>query len=262
MQVLCEKIEVYGFRAALRGMRNPVESWATADSKFWGDCPHFVSEFDIFFPERAVLGPEDLKTACRLIALGTDHRKFMRQIQVWVDFIAPRAVWQEIDTYKVSTTRDSCSTMHKLDHRDLVSTDFQDEDISASVLSDLNELGAICRETKSAEDLHHLKMHLPEGFRQRATYTMSYETCLNMYFARRKHRMKEWSGVNGICAMIAQLPYMDKFLAAAEAQRIEAAENKKLLGQLAEAARMWLGDRGPQLGAHDALRDAIKAVGK
>lgn len=97
-----EHTEVHGFRPAFRGMRNPLESWERSDSTF---------------DEIAILGKEDLKLACRLIAAGTSHSKFLRQIIVWADFTLPRYVWQEVDTYKVATVRNSCSTMHTLGKR-------------------------------------------------------------------------------------------------------------------------------------------------
>jgi hypothetical protein len=130
----------------------------------------------------------------------------------------PIALWSEIDTYKVDTVRNSCSTMYKLGTRDLTPDDFQDKRIKPDYLTHLNEMGAKYRSTKGAEHvevLHDMKMDLPSGYLQRATYHMNYETALKMYFERRNHRMKEWSGPGGICEWIAKLPYMPEFIVAA-----------------------------------------------
>lgn len=269
MKALCEKIEVYGFRRALEGMRNPEESWRKSDSTYWGSNPMVDDgSFSIFAPERPLLGSEDLHLACKLITAGSDHRKFCRQIMVWVDFNLPRFLWQEADTYKVGTTRDSCSTMHTIHRRDLGADDFVDGDVAQETLADINALIAVYKGDKSPENLHRLKAHITEGFLQRATYTMSYETCFNMYFARRNHRMKEWSGPDGICAMIAQLPLMSVFLPAYEKPMLEAAQNKKLLGDLiCLLSQQVIGDEGAVdtlkrvIAERDALDNQVKAVG-
>lgn len=213
-----ENIEVYGFRRAFHGMRNPKESWEQSDSQFtvtgagWRD-PNIVA------PENPHIGPKDLDRACRLIKAGTDHRKFMRQIRVWWDITVPRYAWQEIDTYKVSTTRNSCSTMHKLGHRPLTLDDFEGQDILQVVLDNLNVLGEAYRAggCKDVPTLLEMKRHLPEAYLQMATYDFSYETGLAMYRSRHTHRNPEWSDtVNSICATLLRLPYMCEFIAAAE----------------------------------------------
>lgn len=206
-----ENIEVYGFRAALRGMRNPLESWSRSDSSF-GNNDRSV-HCDVTCLEFPYIGQNDMKLALSLVRGGGAHRKFLRMINVWWDITVPRAIWQEIDTYKVSTVRNSCSTMHKLGSRDLEKSDFQDGEILQSTLDHLNSLAADYRANKSdREKLHKLKMHLPESFLQKSTLLFSYETALHMYFDRREHRMKEWSGKDGICDHIVRLPYMREFL--------------------------------------------------
>jgi hypothetical protein len=219
-------IFVFGFQPALHAMRNPMESWSKSDSKFYDLSPYYLGkplvppwDGSLIVPEFPFLGPEDLALALKLIKAGPAHRKFMRQTIVWWDIKIPRAIWQELDTYKVSTVRNSCSTMHKLGSRDLVIDDFQDHAIDPQQLALINKLGADYRANKSPELLHFLKMHLTEGFLQMATYTFSYETALNMYYDREKHRMKEWSGEDGICVHLRSLPYMDQFIAAAAGQR-------------------------------------------
>ena len=205
-----ENIEVYGFRAAIRGMRNPMESWDKSDSTFMDPSMDSI----VRAPEYPCIGPADMKLALSLIRGGGAHRKFLRQIMVWWDITIPRAIWQELDTYKVATVRNSCSTMHKLGSRDLEVDDFQDDQITDRQLDLINKLGASYRADKTPERLHALKMQLTESFLQKATYSFSYETALHMYFDRRDHRMPEWSGPEGICAWIMRLPYMSEFVGA------------------------------------------------
>lgn len=250
MQIIND-IEVFGFRAALRDMRNPKESWALSDSKFYDASPYAVglgrpgvpSPWAGFVnaPECPFIGPLDLELACNLVRGGGAHRKFLREISVWWTFLIPRALWQEQDTYKVGTVRNSCSTMHKLGSRDLTPADFADGDVRHAVLADLNAMGRCYRLwlTKAGKDdpaatyhdpengrdycgvplLRHMKFNLPESYLQRAGYVFNYEAALKMYYDRRDHRMLEWSALGGTCEHIARLPYMDHFLAAAAKQR-------------------------------------------
>ena len=216
-----DRIFVSGFEPALYGMRNPLESWDRADTTYGsGDCHHEVT-----CHEAPYMGPNDLKLACKLIKAGSDHRKFMRQIMVWWNISIPRYVWQELDTYKVATVRNSCSTMHKLGHRDLTPEDFQDGDVDPLTLDLQNAMGDCYRnkliytvahgeeekEYKGNDLLVYMKRRLPEGFLQMATYSFSYETALNMYRARHNHRMPEWSGPEGICDYLLRLPYFKEF---------------------------------------------------
>jgi hypothetical protein len=211
-----ENIEVYGFRSALRGMRNPMESWGKSDTTYderaraqrWWGAVRVV--------ENPTLGPNDTRLALSLIKAGRSHRKFLRQIQVWWDITIPRAIWQEMDTYKVGTVRNSCSTMHKLGSRDLDDSDFENGEVSSEQLELINLLAAEYRADKTPERLWRLKMHLPESFLQKATYSCNYETALAMWLDRKGHRMPEWSGDKGICATILSLPYMAVFSGAAE----------------------------------------------
>lgn len=234
-----ENIEVYGFRRALFAMRNPMESWNKSDSKFEESSPFYPPYLGeesvarqeaiwdiskVLAAEYPFIGPKDLELAKKLIKAGGDHRKFLRQIGIQLDITIPRCVWQELDTYKVSTVRNSCSTMHKLGSRDLEITDFQDEDISILTLTELNAMGYCYRNKLPYIDttngkiyagvnlLHHLKLRLPEGFLQKATYTFNYEVAYRMYFSRKDHRMPEWSGSEGICEHLKKLPYFKEFI--------------------------------------------------
>jgi hypothetical protein len=210
--VKIENIEVFGFMAALRGMRNALESWDKSDSDFYSYADDYLDP-SISAPEAPFIGPNDLTLACKLIKAGRSHRKFLRQIQIWWDITIPRAIWQELDTYKIATVRNSCSTMHKLGSRDLELSDFQNEMIEQNTLDLLNGLGKKYRESspKLPSDLHKIKMYLPESFLQKATYSFNYETALTMYFDRCNHRMPEWSGANGICETLMKLPYFKDF---------------------------------------------------
>ena len=214
--------EVFGFWAALRDMRNPMESWGKSDSRF-GDS-NVDQGFRVKIPEFPEIGKNDLELACKLIKAGTEHRK----LQIVVNFVieAPRYVWQEIDTYKVATVRNSCSTMHKLGHRPLTVEDFIDGEVLPDTLRELNRLGQEYRDggKKDYDLVRKMKRYLPEGFLQRAGYHMNYETAMSMFRQRKGHRLSEWrwtGGVNivdgrqSICDWIFSLPFMEAFLDAA-----------------------------------------------
>jgi hypothetical protein len=247
-----ENTLIFGFLPAFRGMRNPANSWAASDSWFshtsgtatnilgevktkaeinwgppggldlpWGEWMH--GEDPWVAPEYPLIGPKDMKLACRLIRGGSEHRKFLRQIVVWADLTLPRYVWTELDTYKVGTVRDSCSTMYKLGTRPLVPDDFEKGVVGHDVLETLNKLGEEYRTTKSYDLVREMKQLLPEGFLQKATYSMNYENALNMYCQRRKHRLPEWNaGSEGsLCHWIAGFPYMSEFIEALMSKKEE-----------------------------------------
>lgn len=226
-----ENIEVYGFKNAIRGMRNPMNSWNKADTFFALNGMPYEAPPGSLTPR---LGKNDSKLAAKLIRSGTDHRKFLRQIFITFDIAIPRYVWQELDTFKVATVRNSCSTMHKLGHADLTLDDFQDGEVFPEVLQRLNHAGFCYREKRpfdAGQYGHHdpdaaahetrvlegydivrwMKKHMPEGYLQLATYTMSYETALAILRSRGNHRLTEWSGPGGICETIRGLPLMSEF---------------------------------------------------
>lgn len=206
--MLIEKTEVFGFHAAMRAMRNPKNSWHLSDSRYG------FRDDDVYRGEVPHLGPNDMDLATRLIKAGTEHRKFLRQIVIWVDVTLPRYIWQELDTYKVSTVRNSCSTMHKLTSRLLEQSDFEDP-IPVEWINQIND--AILLTRTKEKTLDELKGLLPEGFLQKATYTMNYETAMTMFKQRRNHRLPQWKeGAPGsICEWIKSLPYMAEWLEAA-----------------------------------------------
>jgi hypothetical protein len=243
-----EHIRVFGFEPAFRDLRNPKESWCLSDSRFYEESPIWTGvavrpwNGDLIrVPEHPFIGPVDMKLACNLIRGGGAERKFIREISIHLSLLVPRCHWQEQDTYKIGTIRNSCSTMHKLGSRDLTVADFADGDVRRAVLADLNDMGrcyrlwltpagkddpaATYRDPENGLDyrgvplLRHMKFNLPESYLQRAGYVFNYEAAIKMFYDRRAHRMLEWSGPGGLCEVIQQLPYMDQFLEAAAKQR-------------------------------------------
>ena len=185
------------FMNALRGMRNPLDSWHLGDS----------TEVD----GRVVIGEKDLDLARRLCKAGSDHRKFLRQILVSVDITAPIYWWKEFDTYKVATVSNSCSTMHTIHKQPiteaLFSTDgLSDESRSAfhAFLAYLESLRLRFNETKDAAIWREIIVLLPSSFNQKRTITMNYETLLGIYHARKNHKLTEW---HGLCDWVLTLPY-------------------------------------------------------
>ena len=210
MSIKITNTEVYGFAHSLRAMRNALESWDKSDSNT--GLEHYSQD--------VVIGPNDLTLALKLIKAGSSHRKFLRSICVWCEITIPRYVWTELDTAKISTVRNSCSTMHKLGHRDLTPDDFSEQDVIPEVLAELNTLGKLYRKTKEYDYVKQMKRILPEGFMQMSSYHTNYECLLNMYKQRKDHRLDEWRATDdnavSICNWIRSLPYMAEFIGAAE----------------------------------------------
>ena len=195
-----ENTRVYGFEASFRALRNPRNSWDKSDST--------IGKSTEIAPEGFVIGPKDLELARKLIKAGSEHRKFIRLINVSVDFTLPRYIWAELDTYHVGTTRISCSSFAKLGQSILTPDDFQDRDINSDVLYELNDLATLYAKTKESDWLRRYKRKLPESYLQCSTYGMNYENCLSIYGQRKNHKLLEWSGEGGICDWILSLPYM------------------------------------------------------
>lgn len=187
-----ENTDVWGFEHAIRGMRNPMNSWEKSDSKP-GDG----------------IGENDLKLMRGLYKAGSDHRKFMRQIMVSMDITAPLYWWKEFDTYKVGTVVNSCSTMHKLMAKEFNTSDFSmeraDKDLISSILSILNDLrdtyvnfdehqahNKFIKGVKREDVWYALIQVLPESYNQRRTVTMNYEVAASMINQRTGHRLDEW----------------------------------------------------------------------
>lgn len=200
--------EVYGFKPALRGMRNPLESWHLSDSyrAFSIDEAITKPEYE-HNAEMFVLGEVDLDLCQRLVKAGSADRKFLRQIIVWVDLTLPRYIWQEFDTYKYHSTN-SCSTMHTAHRRHLTPEDFDcPEEVSPVTLAELNELITMKmnKELTRKEFIHKFKRKLPEDFMQKRTVCTSYEELLSMLNQRDNHTLDIWHVI--LDNMTKPLPY-------------------------------------------------------
>lgn len=206
-----ENTEVFNLEGAIRGMRNPLNSWNKSDSNFtpWDD-----TDFTI--------GAKDLDLMRRLIKCGSDHRKFMRQILVCVDITAPLYWWKEFDTYKVGTVSNSCSTMHKIHAKPIELSDFsiddfyiEDDGIDLSdcfknVIADCESLRHKYLDTKDKKYWRGLIQLLPSSYNQRRTVTLNYETLYNIYGSRKCHKLDEWSV--GFMEWIKTLPYAEELI--------------------------------------------------
>lgn len=196
-------ISVMNFENAMRGARNPMNSWARMDS-YYDEDGNFV------------LGENDLSLASRLAKAGSDHRKFVRQIIVSLDISAPFYWWKEFDTYKVGTVANSCSTMHKIQAKEFTREDFSCEKMSEEGLAVLDSVIAFMErerlafiETKDKAHWHNMIQMLPTSYNQLRTVTLNYEVLINIYKARRYHKLDEWKI---FCAEIEKLPYAKELI--------------------------------------------------
>lgn len=201
----CERTSVMNIENAIRGARNPMNSWNRMDSGYNEDGEY-------------ILGPNDLDLAKRLRKAGSDHRKYVRQILVSVDITAPLYWWKEYDTYKVATVANSTSTMHKIHSKSFEMEDFSHDHMTATTLSfmgtvvdELEKIRLRYMETKSKEDWYDLIQLLPSSYNQMRTCTLNYETLINIYFARRNHKLEEW---HALCRWIETLPYASELILA------------------------------------------------
>ena len=221
-----EKTEVYGWEAAIRGMRNPMNSWDKSDSDW-----EFVEGPSIINPNdevKFVLGENDLKLMKSLSKAGSDHAKFLRMINVTVDITAPWYWWKEFDTYKVGTVANSCSTMHKLTDKEFELDDFSHEHLTPGTIDNVLEpLITILNSTREAylkyeefnkedpdgwdegitckKDLWWQMIQiLPSSYNQKRTVQLNYQVLKSMYFARKNHKLDEW---HEFCEWCESLPY-------------------------------------------------------
>lgn len=210
-----ENTEVMNFEGAIRGMRNPLNSWDKSDSGYYNQCDECYSLMDYH------IGPNDLALMKKLINAGSDHRKFLRQIFVSVDITSWATWWAEFDTYKVATVRNSCSKMHKIHVKEFVKEDFTTEGIDSlndpilncvfdNVLKNLEWLRVNYNETKDKRYWRALLELLPHGYNMKATVTLNYETLRNIYKSRRNHKLDEWSV--GFMGWIDSLPYAEELI--------------------------------------------------
>ncbi len=213
-----EHTEVMGWEAAIRGMRNPHNSWDKSDSKY------LRQEDGHIIASRYEIGPNDHDLMMRLVKAGTDHRKFMRMIVVYVDVTAPLYLYKELETYKVGTVSNSCSTMHSIHKKPFNAYDFSCEDLLTSnklpdvfrakspvqVLFDTIDTLNACRkmylETGDKTWWRQMIQLLPDSYNQRRTLMLNYEVLANIYRARRNHKLTEW---REFCHWIESLPYSE-----------------------------------------------------
>lgn len=225
-----ENTEVVGFEAAIRGMRNPMNSWDKSDSCTKGSvwCNEFCGKpIDGCDKESGLyLGPNDHDLMMRLRNAGTDHRKFMRMIIVYLDITAPLYWWKEFDTYKVSTVANSCSTMHKIADKEFTFDDFSHEKLInsacmeiqeqhirispiqalATTIECLNSYRDLYLQTKDKKYWWQMIQLLPSSYNQRRTVMLNYEVLANIYKSRKGHRLDEWKTM---LDWIEELPYAE-----------------------------------------------------
>lgn len=219
-----ENTEVFGFESAIRGMRNPMNSWEKSDSCFCYDEPCCEAACVMH------IGDNDLKLMQSLVKAGTDHSKFMRMIIVTCDITAPLYWWKEFDTYKVGTVRNSCSTMHKIHSKEFTLDDFSHEHLEFfkeydeqfdeerhydcrvwlnTTKNQLNWLREKYLETKDKKYWWQMIQLLPSSYNQMATVQLNYAVLRNMYHSRKNHKLDEW---RDFCKWIEALPYAKELI--------------------------------------------------
>ena len=199
-----ERTSVMNLEGAIRGARNPMNSWAKSDS-YYDENGKFI------------LGPVDLDFGHRLAVSGSDHRKFLRQVFVTVDITAPLYWWKEFDTYKVGTVANSCSTMHKIHAKAFERDDFSHDRLDEGGLALLDatvayleaERQKFIANKEDRQSWHNMIQMLPSSFNQMRTVTLNYENLISMYYARRNHKLAEW---HTLCDWIASLPYAKEWI--------------------------------------------------
>ena len=232
-----EHVETLGWDAAIRGMRNPMNSWEKSDSGFGcGNnneyfCDNCSSSYHCTSRKTTYnIGPNDLDLMNRLCNAGTDHRKFMRMITVYMDITAPLYWWKEFDTYKIGTVANSCSTMHKIADKEFTLEDFSRDhlyaeddidgmyysitaeeeftstDVLKVIIEALNNYRKMYIATKDKKDWWQMVQLLPSSYNQRRTVMLNYEVLANMYKSRRLHKLDEWVV---FCAEIERLQYSE-----------------------------------------------------
>lgn len=219
-----ENTEVMGWEAAIRGMRNPMNSWEKSDSEFDVQCCVCRSDdYDcndcpvLDMQDKTLIGKNDYDLMTKLRNAGTDHRKFMRMIAVYVDITAPLYWWKEFDTYKVGTVANSCSTMHKIAEKEFTIEDFSCEHLENSWLVHLKETIKLLNEARDAyhwcntdakkEWWWQMIQLLPSSYNQKRTVMLNYEVLANIYKSRNNHKLDEWSV--GFMDWIKSLPYSE-----------------------------------------------------
>lgn len=212
-----ENCEVVGWEHAIRGMRNPMNSWEKSDSKYYND-PIYDEENPLFIHDNPIfnVGPNDQELMMMLRKAGTDHRKFMRMITIYLDITAPLYWWKEFDTYKVGTVANSCSTMHKISAKEFTLDDFSHEHLqsdSLAVLENVIYTLNLHRTWFNEKRLDNPKIDwwqmiqlLPSSYNQKRTVMLNYEVLANIYASRCTNNLDEW---REFCEWIEMLPYAE-----------------------------------------------------
>lgn len=215
-----EKTDVFGWESAIRGMRNPMNSWEKSDSDFNYQHPNVGGELYIEIP--VFIGENDLALMKKLVKAGSDHSKFMRMIHVTCDITAPLYWWKEYDTYKVGTVANSCSTMHKIASKPIEFSDFSVDDfplygddglpfsdIFMDAVLDCETLRKKYIETGDKRFWRGLIQLLPCSYNQKRTVDLNYAVLRNMYHSRRNHKLDEW---HTFCEWVESLPYAKELI--------------------------------------------------
>ena len=216
-----ENTEVVGWEHAIRGMRNPMNSFDKSDSEWW-ECDHA----DVYYP-CANIGPNDKELMQKLCKAGTDHRKFMRMIVVYADITAPRYWWTEYDTYKIGTVANSCSTMHKIHEKEFTLADFSHEHLDIRTIEVLHNTIKVLNDYRdlyvnyNSDDFEingcpskkdfwwQMIQLLPQSYNQKRTVMLNYEVLKNMYHSRKNHKLDEW---HTFCDWIEKLPHAKELI--------------------------------------------------
>ena len=208
-----EHIEVFNFEGAVRGLRNPMNSWDKSDSKW----EIFTPEYPNLSEAKYVIGENDLDLMKRLYKAGTEHRKYLRQIMVSMDITAPLYWWKDFDTYKVGTVANSCSTMHKIHAKEFTLDDFSHEHLIdphgllEAIITDLNSWRRDFLRTKDKEYWWQMIQLLPSSYNQRRTLTMNYENVVTIIRQRSGHKLDEF---NQFVEILKDLPYVKEIMEA------------------------------------------------
>jgi hypothetical protein len=211
-----EHADIYGFDHAIRGARNPMNSWPMSDS-YWDYRDEVTTENGTVYINRIqtdyVIGPNDMRLLKSLAQAGSDHGKYLRMIQVWCDVTAPFYWYKELDTYRFGVEKNSCSTMHKLTYKpfdmDDFSTDHMEEHAKVGlelIISWFNSYRDMFLESGEKRHWWQIIQLLPTSYNQMRTVTLNYENLINMYHARKNHKLDEW---HTLCDAIRNLPYSE-----------------------------------------------------
>jgi len=222
----CEILDIQGFQPAIHGMRNPMNSWDKSDSVFCNTEGCAFCKYDCYESENVkwdnpdlnfCVGQNDLKLMKTLFNAGTEHRKYDRMIQVWMDIEAPLYWWKEFDTYKIGTVANSCSTMHKIHAKEFTLNDFSIEHLTEDVIEKpfkdiincLNFFRKLYIKNKDKDDWWQMIQLLPSSYNQKRTVMMNYEVIARIIEQRSHHKLDEW---HQLIDVLGGLPYMQELM--------------------------------------------------